>query len=53
MPKGIYTRKSFTEEHKKHIKEAKKGKSSSTKGNLNGMFGKHHSEESKKKMRSK
>lgn len=61
MPIGIYRRKPFSEEHKRKMSEARRGKhlSKETKkkiGEANKKYipwikGKHHSEETKEKMR--
>lgn len=47
--KGKLKDKKFTEEHRKRIAEANKGKQC-MKGELNPMYGRHHSEESRRKM---
>jgi len=58
MPKGIYKHKSFTEEHKRNISNAKKNPSEETrlklsearKKQISPMLGKHHKEETKSKI---
>ncbi len=43
MPSGVYIRRPFSEEHKRKLSEA-------TRRRPNGMLGKHHSEETKRKI---
>lgn len=54
MPKGIYERKPFTKEHKKHMSESQKGRSPSTETRLKmSLASKGHlvTEETKEKLR--